>query len=71
MAQHLIEPHKEIRKKEVRLLNEWKMNDCNPYDSFSANGSYFCMTLCVAIATVASQERKKCFIQEAYWPYIS
>ena len=47
------------------------MNDSNPYNSSSANGSYFCMTLCVAIATVATQERKNWFIQEAYWPYIS
>lgn len=31
------------------------MNNCGPYNSSSANGSYFCMTLCVAIATVATQ----------------
>lgn len=47
------------------------MNNCNAYNSSSANGSYFCMALCVAIATVATQERKNWFIQEAYWPYIS
>lgn len=47
------------------------MNEWDSYNSSSANGSYFCMTLCVAIATVATQERKIWFIQEAYWPYIS
>lgn len=41
----------------------------NPYNSSSTNGSYFCMTLCVAIAT--AQERKIWFIQEAYLLYIS
>lgn len=29
------------------------------------------MTLCVAIATVATQEKKIWFIEEAYWLYIS
>lgn len=43
---------------------------CSPYNSSSATGSYFCMTLCVAIATVAAQVRKIWFIQEAYYPYI-
>lgn len=47
------------------------MNACNPYSSSSANGSYFCMTLRVAIATVATPERKIWFIQEAYCLYIS
>lgn len=71
MARHLIEPNIE-KKKKVQLLNLWKVNDCSPYKSSFANGSYFCMTLCVAIATVATQEReKKRFIQEAYWPYSS
>lgn len=41
----------------------------NPYNSSSTNGCYFCMTLCVAIAT--AQERKIWFIQEAYLLYIS
>lgn len=41
----------------------------NLYNSSSANGCYFCMTLCVAIAT--AQERKIWFIQEAYLLYIS
>lgn len=58
MARHLIEPNIE-KKKKVQLLNLWKVNDCSPYKSSFANGSYFCMTLCVAIATVATQEREK------------
>lgn len=40
-------------------MNFRKMNDCSPWKSIFAKGSYFSMTLCVAIATVATQERKK------------
>lgn len=53
--------------------NDFKKNEMikvfNPYNSSSTNGCYFCMTLCVAIAT--AQERKIWFIQEAYLLYIS
>lgn len=46
------------------------MNKCNPCNSSSSNGSYFCMTLCVAIATVATQGREIWIIQDAYWPFL-
>lgn len=58
-----------LNRNKINKVIELMWND--PYNSSSANGSYFCMTLCVAIATVAAQERKNWFIQEAYWPYIS
>lgn len=61
-------PHRNKIKTKKRI--ERKINDCNPCNSSTANESYFCMTLCVAIATVATQERKICLIQKAYWSYI-
>lgn len=32
-------------------------------NSSCSNGSYFCMTSCVTIATVATQERERGFVQ--------
>lgn len=39
--------------------NGRRLSDHSP----CSNGSYFCMTLCVTIATVATQERERGFIQ--------
>lgn len=48
------------------MMNLGKTNDCRPWKSIFSNGSYFSTTLCVAIATVATKERRKWFIQGAY-----